>query len=205
MWKIIFLIWQWILPTEMIMISTEIGGRRPMNVPLHIVVFQSLGDTFMPLQHFRVRFWGEGITWNILGKGFALGVDNIPHAHRVIEESPVLIRVHEQLDGLPAYEAIWAERGNRGWFVGTFWGLQTVETPEGLVYEGESLRFGLEKEWIVVPADLAIERGEAVWSEIGGRVGVERGLFLAVSICTFWSFRNWRTGPFVDLGCRSHH
>lgn len=60
-----------------------------------------------------------------------------------------------------------------------------METPEGLVYEGESLRFGVEKEWIVVPADLAIERGEAVWSEIGGWVGVERGLFLAVSICTF--------------------
>jgi hypothetical protein len=48
--------------------------------------------------------------------------------------------------------------------------LETVETSERLVDEGQSLGFGLEKEWIVITADFAIESGEAVWSEIGRRI-----------------------------------
>lgn len=95
----------------------------------------------------------------------------------------MLIRVHEQLDGLPAYEAIWAETWNGWWFIWAFRGLQTVETTEGLVYEGERLGFGLKKERIVVTADFAIEGSEAVWREIGVWVGVERGLCLTVSLC----------------------
>lgn len=99
----------------------------------------------------------------------------------------MLVGVHEQLNGLPADEAIWAKRGNRGWLVGAFRRLKAVETSEGLVDEREGLGFGLEEERIVVTADFAIERGETVWSEIGGWVGVEGGLFLIVSIFTFWS------------------
>lgn len=42
-----------------------------------------------------------------------------------------------------------------------------METSKGLVDERQSLGFGFEKERIVVTADFAIERSEAVWSEIG--------------------------------------
>lgn len=83
-----------------------------MNVPLDIIIFQPFGDTFVPLQHFRVRFRGKCITRDTLGKDLALGIHYIPHTHRVVEKPPVLIRVHEQLDGLPAHEAIWTKRGN---------------------------------------------------------------------------------------------
>jgi hypothetical protein len=98
----------------------------------------------------------------------------------------VFIRVHEQLNGLPSNEAIWAKRGYCGGFVGTFRRLKTVETSEGLVDEREGLGFGLEKEWIVVTTDLAIERGEAVWSEIASWVRVERGLHRPVSMVSFY-------------------
>lgn len=55
--------------------------------------------------------------------------------------------------------------------------LKTVKTSKGLVDERQSLGFGLEKERIVVTADFAIKRGEAVWSEIGRGIRVERELF----------------------------
>jgi hypothetical protein len=66
-----------------------------MNVPLHIIVFQSFGDAFMPLQHFRVWLRGECIAWDIFGEGLALCIDYIPHSHHVVEKAPVLVRVHE--------------------------------------------------------------------------------------------------------------